>query len=114
MITFVYVDHLGGPGGAAMYKHGKLRVLITTDNGRLHMSISHRNRLPMWDEIGQARRQLLPPDVHFCIPHPPEKYWFNLHSYTLHLVEIHDEPLTSLWEAEGELAKQMGVGKPDW
>lgn len=67
---------------------------------RWHLSIAHPWRLPTWDEIKRARADLLPADVHFCQPMPPEKYWISVHNYCLHLWEIVDPSLTAQWELE--------------
>lgn len=99
---------------AKAYTNGHLAVIVSIDDPdeRYHLSISHRRRMPTWDEIGQARRELLPPDLHFCIPHPPEKFWINVHPYCLHLWEIRDEKLTKAWEWEGAMAQNRRPNKP--
>ncbi len=69
---------------------------------RWHLSIAHPFRLPTWDEVKRVRAALLPPDVHFAMPMPPEQYWLNVHNYCLHLWEVDDRPLTLSWEREAE------------
>lgn len=79
---------------------------------RWHLSISHRFRLPTWEEIRAVRDALLPADVVLCIPHPPRAWWLSLHPNCLHLWEINDPDLERMWQHEGEQAKRMGYGTP--
>jgi len=61
--------------------------------GGWHMSISHRSqngrlvRYPRWDEIAQARDDLLPADVGFVMHLPPAGQYVALHDTTFHLHE---------------------------
>jgi len=58
--------------------HGKLR----------HLSISHQERLPTWEEVKTARYKLMPHeiDVMMVLPRPAD--YVNLHSNCFHLWEI--------------------------
>jgi hypothetical protein len=96
------------------FKHGNLRALVDQEGGRWHLSLSHPKRLPTWAELGEAREELLPAEIHLCIPHPPKEFWVNLHPYCLHLYEIQDSYLTAIWEQDGRAARQFGVQGPDW
>jgi hypothetical protein len=49
------------------FKKGALRALISVDHGRHHMSISCANRNPTWEEIKEARYELLPLGKHFVM-----------------------------------------------
>ena len=78
------------------------------ENGRLHLSISHKDRLPTWDEIKEIRERLLPADAFMCIPFPPKKHWVNVHAYCLHLWEHKDQHLVEQCILEGEVFKALG------
>lgn len=60
-----------------------------------HLSISHRDhrgqfrRYPTWDEIADARYQLLPPDLTFVMYLPPAEEYVAVHPTTFHL---HQDP----------------------
>lgn len=88
------------PHGRAFGKGG-CTAIVSIDEGRWHLSIARRDRLPTWEELGDARDSLLPPDLFFCVPHPPRSYWINIHEYCLHLYEIRDNVLVRMWAEEG-------------
>ncbi len=50
-----------------------------------HLSISHRRRYPTWDEIAEARYQLVPDDVTMVMALPPSDTYVNLHPNVFHL-----------------------------
>ena len=51
----------------------------------LHVSVSHRNRLPTWAEMALAKRLFIGPERWACQLHPPAAEHVNLHSRVLHL-----------------------------
>jgi hypothetical protein len=55
-----------------------------------HLSISHRARLPSWDEVADARYELVPDDVTMALLLPPPGEYLNVHKTTLHLWQIED------------------------
>lgn len=61
-----------GPGGAM----------------RWHLSISHHGRYPHWDEIKQARYELIPDDAMMAMLLPPKEQYVNVHQRCFHLHEI--------------------------
>jgi hypothetical protein len=77
---------------------------------RWHLSISHPDRFPTWNEINEARDRLLPDDVFFCLPHPPKKYWLSVHPNCFHLWELHDHPLIEQMKYDAEGARELGFG----
>lgn len=113
-----------GPGvRARRYQRGKLTVLISRDKlpnpGRIsydherwHLSISHPERYPTWDEIGEARDALIPENVWLCMVHPPRAFWLNYNGHVLHLFELDDPPLIAQCKAEGRDAQVRGFGTP--
>lgn len=61
---------------------------------RWHLSISHRDhrgdarRYPTWDEIAQAREELLPDDLLFAMMLPPSSEYVAVSDNCFHLHEI--------------------------
>jgi len=53
-----------------------------------HMSISHPSRYPTWNEIRDARYELLPDDCTMAMLLPPKAEYVNLHPNCFHLHEI--------------------------
>lgn len=84
--------HPGHP--AQMWSKGDCRVLITNDPAhgkipeRLHLSISCADRYPTWEEIKDARYNLLPLGQHFAMILPPPGEYVNVHPNCFHLLEI--------------------------
>jgi hypothetical protein len=67
-----------------------LRVFVALEGGRLHLSISARSgRYPTWDEIADARYDLLPDDRTFAMFLPPPAQYVNV-SNVFHLWETFD------------------------
>lgn len=90
-----------GPGVAAYQRDlsdGHLTVLVSAnDDGRWHMSISHRRdsksgpvpgRNPTWTEIRDARYLFMPPELTVAMLLPPKEEYVNLHGTTFHLWEV--------------------------
>jgi len=53
-----------------------------------HLSISHPERYPLWDEIKAARNTLLPMDKTFAMMFPPQAEYINVHPNTFHLWQV--------------------------
>lgn len=66
---------------------GTLTVIAGTEPEGFHLSISHPNRYPTWDEICEARDHFTPTDKTFVQELPPRDRWVNLHSNCFHLWE---------------------------
>lgn len=110
-----------GLAAPKLYAMGALRILVSRDlvpggvpGGELrwHLSISHPSRYPTWDELGRARDALLPPELAFCVPHPPRSQWLSLHPNCFHLWEVQDAPLLEQWRLDGAEAQAKGYGVP--
>lgn len=75
---------------------GHLSVFASTEDGRFHLSISHRTsdgtrrpgRYPTWDEITDARYRFGPLDKTLVMLLPPQSEYVNVHPTTFHLWEI--------------------------
>lgn len=73
---------------------GTLRSIVAHEPIGWHLSISWtgassatRKRYPTWDEIADAREQLLPVDLCFAMHLPPADEYVALHDTTFHLHE---------------------------
>jgi hypothetical protein len=70
------------------YRAGKLKIIVGWHSVMgYHMSISHPERYPTWDEIAKARYELLPVDSEFAMMLPPPSEYVNVHNYCFHLHE---------------------------
>jgi hypothetical protein len=74
-----------------IFRCGMLTVFVATENGMLHLSISHPMRYPNWDEIKAARYDLLPNDMTFALLLPPMQQYVNTHRNCFHLHELTEE-----------------------
>lgn len=87
------------------YRKGLLAAIVTRDRlrgdplPRWHISVSHRDRVPTWEEMAEAAHELRP-GVPLAIGVPPRSWWVNVHDHVLHLVELRDEPLVASWRDE--------------
>lgn len=55
-----------------------------------HLSISHPHRYPTWDEIADARYELVPDDITMAMLLPPPGEYVNAHDTCFHLWQIDD------------------------
>jgi hypothetical protein len=79
--------------GARWFRQGPVRVCVASEHGRWHMSVScDGDRYPTWDEIADARYQLLPNDRDFGLILPPPADYVNIRN-VFHLWELRDEGL---------------------
>jgi len=78
------------PGGKA-FRYGKYMVLIAKEDGRWHLSISHKNHYPGWDVIRDARYEFLPEDIVVAMLLPPKGNYVNVHENCFHLWEVRDD-----------------------
>lgn len=72
------------------FTRGQVNVLIGREDGRWHLSISTPTRYPTWDEIADARYDLLPDALEMAMILPPKAHYVNHHPYVFHLWEMHD------------------------
>jgi hypothetical protein len=59
---------------------------------RWHVSISHPERVPSWQELVEAAHSCRP-GICFSIGVPPRSWWMNVHPHVLHLWETRDAGL---------------------
>lgn len=98
--TEVSADALKGSGlvdgvrighDVRVFRSGMLAAFVATEEGLLHLSISHPMRYPNWDEIKDARYTLLPDEKTFAILLPPKAEYVNQHKNCFHLHELADD-----------------------
>jgi hypothetical protein len=77
-----------GTTGKAYETDTDCHIIVSREQGRWHMSISHNERYPSWDEIHEARYELLPEERTFAMILPPKSEYVNLHHNCFHLWEI--------------------------
>jgi hypothetical protein len=75
------------------YKLGPCTVIVTRTYNRWHLSIAHRERLPFWDEVAEARYRLVPEEVTMAMLLPPRNSYVNHHEFCFQMVEIGDPHL---------------------
>ena len=77
---------------AKAYVKGPCNVLVSQEphanKQRWHLSISCKNRYPMWEEIKDARYSLLPAGLYFAQILPPLTKYVSVHPNCFHLWEI--------------------------
>lgn len=71
------------------YRAGKIMILVGWHPVMgWHMSISHPERYPTWDEVANARYKLLPDNMEFGMMLPPPGAYINIHNFCFHLHEM--------------------------
>ncbi|NPV81906.1 MAG: hypothetical protein HPY52_16870 [Firmicutes bacterium] len=76
--------------GAQAYRYGPCLVIVGKSEDGWHMSISHPDRYPTWDEIRDARYQFMPHDITVAMLLPPPEEYINIHENCFHLWQIED------------------------
>lgn len=67
-------------------KHGqKVRVIASNGMGWEHVSVSRKDRPPLWDEMCQIKAMFWGPEDCVIQYHPPEADYVNNHGNCLHL-----------------------------
>lgn len=80
---------------------GQLRAIVTIDLGLWHLSVSfidHKgrpSRYPTWDELADARYQLMPDDITVAMLMPPPGEFVAVHDSTFHIHQIEPPPTES-------------------
>jgi len=69
-----------------------LRVIVAWHPGHgWHLSISHPTRYPVWNEIRDARYELVPDACTMAMLLPPKAEYVALHPNCFHLHQIRDD-----------------------
>lgn len=82
------VDYLGLDCEGYNTDSGCTILIGVEGKDRLHLSISHPKRYPMWDEIKEVRIKLLPDNKDFAMIFPKSNDYVNAHPNCFHLWEI--------------------------
>ncbi len=70
---------------------GYLRAIVSRDLGYWHLSVSHRSGIyPNWDQLADARYDLIPHDVDMALILPPPGNYVNANPGVLQLTEVKD------------------------
>lgn len=104
-------EQLGNPLVVECYRIGNCAVIVSrrdvadarsqSRDFRWHLTLSHAERAPTWEEINVART-LVPDDVHLCVPFPRSGFRPK-EGLALHFWEVKDDNLTEQWEYDSVL-----------
>lgn len=78
-------------GGQMMQSNTGCTVVYGREAGLLHLSVSHENRYPTWDELASARDLIGTPEQRFVMVFPSHDEYVNVHQSTLHLWQVAEE-----------------------
>lgn len=70
-------------GFCADHRAGRLRVVVSWGEGWEHVSVAHRTRVPMYDEMAYIARHFWPDQTAMQL-HVPASDHINIHPYCLH------------------------------
>lgn len=96
--------------GTRIFRMGDCKIFLSQmpATGYYHMSISTETRYPTWDEVVQARYELIPGNLTMAMILPPLDDYINVHDYCF---QLHQEgPLSPLRDCEDlETSQVAGV-----
>lgn len=76
----------------------------------LHLSLSHRGRMPHWSEIVEAKEAFLGAEARALQVFPARSEWVNIHPFCLHLWRcLDDDGIPDFRESEPMLGGRMGI-----
>lgn len=81
------------------------QIIMGKEMNLWHLSISHLERYPTWEEIKQSRYDLLPRDRNFVMVLPPPGEYVNVHPNCFHLHELNESKMKR--EIKREIKKQI-------
>ena len=73
----------GEPFGA--FQMGRLRMIVSSDMGWEHVSVSTETRTPTWKEMCAVKDLFWGPDEVVIQFHPPQSAYVNYHPHCLHM-----------------------------
>lgn len=79
---------LGGAAELRAFIYGETTILLAKEMGKWHISISHPQRDPTWEEIKHVRYELVPGNATMAMILPPKSEYVNLHVHCFHLWEV--------------------------
>lgn len=85
---------------ARAFRLGRCFIIVALEPIGWHLSISHPDRYPSWDEIKKARYALVPDEVTMAMLLPPRNEYVNLHDNCFHLHQIKLAPMEQFQAAQ--------------
>lgn len=70
------------------YRNDLLVMMVSIEDGKYHLAISHPHRYPSWNEIKEARYELIPDNLTMAMLLPPKLQYVNVHKNCFHLWEL--------------------------
>lgn len=86
-------DVSGDGADGWLWQFGKLRVIASWGMGWDHVSVSHRDRIPLWEEMCWVKDQFFEAEETVMQLHPPHSEYVNNHSRCLHLWRPQADPV---------------------
>lgn len=84
---------------ARYFTYGELTVLLTREFGRLHLSVSHPQRMPTWGEVSEIfYNHIRENDETVVLVLPKPENFVNLHQFCFHVFGIRDGELPDVFD----------------
>jgi hypothetical protein len=80
--------------GSRAYRMGSCQIICSQQRAGWHLSISRTDKLPSWEEVRDARYELIPDGATMALLLPPRTEYVNVHEFCLQLYEIPSEYIT--------------------
>jgi hypothetical protein len=77
--------------GTRAFRMGGCHILVSRQKVGWHLSVSHPERLPTWEEMRDARYTLVPDQATMVLLLPPKSEYVNVHEFCLQMYEIPSE-----------------------
>ena len=73
-----------------VFRVGTIVILVShnDDEGGWHLSMSHKNTMPTYEEMKDFRYKFLPNGINACEIFPPREKFVNIHPFCRHLWEM--------------------------
>lgn len=66
------------------FRSGELAIIIERCYDMIHLSVSHSNRIPSWEELKSIKYHFFP-DLPMVMHFPKRSDYVNLHPFCMHL-----------------------------
>ncbi len=70
---------------------GRCQIIVSKQKAGWHLSVSKPDSLPTWEEMRDARYELIPDEATMALLLPPKLEYVNVHDYCLQMYEIPGE-----------------------
>ena len=73
-----------------VFRVGDMALIVSHSEkeGGWHLSMSHKNKLPTYEEMKDFRYKFLPNGINVCEIFPPREKFVNIHPFCRHLWEM--------------------------